>query len=66
MYWFPKKNLVTICSTPDYQYRMGNKAAILQIKDENNSEMKVFDRAEESMAESIRNRGRYLQYYFHE
>lgn len=41
-YWFPKKNLITVWSAPNYCYRMGNKAIVLSFDDNLNREIKEF------------------------
>ena len=47
-FWFPKQNLVTVWSAPNYCYRCGNKAAILHINEDLTNDFKLFDTVPES------------------
>lgn len=44
--WFPKKNLTTVWSAPNYTYRCGNLASVLQIDSDLNQRYVMFDEAE--------------------
>ena len=48
LYWFDEK-LCTVWSCPNYSYRMGNVASILQLDDKLNREFIVFDTVPESV-----------------
>ena len=60
-YWFPNQNLVTVWSVPNYCYRCGNIAAILDLDDHLNREFKMFNTVEDS---STRTHPRNLVPYF--
>ena len=47
-YWFPNKNLVTVWSAPNYCYRCGNVAAILQINENMERHFEIFKEVPES------------------
>ncbi|CAK4085323.1 unnamed protein product [Aphanomyces euteiches] len=47
-YMFPDKNLVTVWSAPNYCYRVGNVAAILQFDEHLNRDFKIFREVPES------------------
>jgi serine/threonine-protein phosphatase 6 catalytic subunit len=47
-YMFPDKNLVTVWSAPNYCYRCGNVAAILQFNDKLEREALIFKEVPES------------------
>ena len=48
-YWFPEKSLVTIWSAPNYYYRCGNIASILQLNEDLEHGWKIFKSSPESM-----------------
>jgi serine/threonine-protein phosphatase 6 catalytic subunit len=60
-YWFPNQNLVTVWSVPNYCYRCGNIAAILDLDEHLNREFKMFNTVEDS---STRTHPRNLVPYF--
>ena len=45
--WFPKENLTTVWSAPNYCYRCGNIASILQIDADLGQRYVVFDEAKD-------------------
>lgn len=47
-YWFPNKNLVTVWSAPNYCYRCGNAAAIMEVDENLDHDFKVFHNVPES------------------
>jgi len=47
-YWFKDKSLVTVWSAPNYCYRCGNVAAILDINEQLEREFKIFNTVPES------------------
>lgn len=49
IYWFKEKSLVTVWSAPNYCYRCGNNASILEIDENLERNWKIFYAAEESM-----------------
>lgn len=49
-YWFPDKNLVTVWSAPNYCYRCGNVAAILQLDENLDRNFEIFKDTPESQA----------------
>lgn len=49
-YWFPEKSLVTVWSAPNYCYRCGNVAAILQIDENMEKKFETFKEVPESAA----------------
>lgn len=50
-YHFPDQNLVTVWSCPNYCYRCGNKAAIMQVGDKLEHNFKVFTEVPEPASE---------------
>jgi serine/threonine-protein phosphatase 6 catalytic subunit len=47
-YWFPEKSLVTVWSAPNYCYRCGNVASVLNINEDLEREFKIFNAVPES------------------
>jgi len=47
-YMFPSKNLVTVWSAPNYCYRCGNVASILELDNELNRDFKIFNAVPDS------------------
>lgn len=48
LYWFNEKSLVTVWSAPNYCYRMGNKASILNINEKLERNFTIFTEVPES------------------
>ena len=47
-FWFPKENLATVWSAPNYCYRCGNQAAILRVEEDLTHSFKIFNAVPES------------------
>lgn len=47
-FWFPKENLVTVWSVPNYCYRCGNQAAILNVEEDLSKNFLIFNSVPES------------------
>ena len=62
-YWFDEK-LVTIWSAPNYCYRCGNVAAIIELDGSMNNTQKIFDAALEEEFERRENKSNFLPDYF--
>ena len=48
MYWFKDQNLVTVWSSPNYCYRCGNVASILNVTDKLERTFEIFQASPES------------------
>ena len=48
-FWFKDKNLVTVWSAPNYCYRCNNVAAIMEVKENEEREFKIFKTVPESV-----------------
>jgi len=61
-YMFPEKNLITVWSAPNYCYRCGNIASILDFDDNLDRELKIFKEVAESGRSSSQKAG--VQYFY--
>lgn len=43
--WYHENNVLTISSSPNYSYRLGNLAAIMEIDDNMKYELQTFEQA---------------------
>ena len=61
-YHFEEENVITVWSAPNYVYRCGNVAAILQLNDKLERDIKIFEDTEESR-KAVANLKRPIPYF---
>ena len=52
-YWFKDENLATVWSAPNYCYRCGNKASILELDENYNKTIQQFDPSADTQNEVL-------------
>ncbi len=60
---FPDKNLITVWSAPNYCYRCGNVASILEFDETLDRTLKIFKEAPEDAGEGL-NEHAPVQYFY--
>ena len=61
-YMFQEKNLITVWSAPNYCYRCGNVASLLEFDDHLDRNIKIFKEVSESGRPDVAKAG--IQYFF--
>ena len=60
---FPEKSLITVWSAPNYCYRCGNVASILEFDENLDRTLKIFKEVPEDAAEGLNERAP-VQYFY--
>lgn len=62
-YWFADQNLVTVWSCPNYTYRCGNVASILQIDEHLNRSFEIFHSVSQFNSDKAKNYKSVVPYF---